>query len=216
MTTIKAVFSLAMAASLMAITQPSALAQVTDGGTQVRATRIDVRQVKDDLFDGTEKFANGASDVTEINLDPKMMGMVSGGKNGAGDLARKMKFMVIHTYEYPKAGMYRDEDVEVYRRKLQNGNWSCSVHVKDKSGTTDICSRTAADHEGTEMVILTAEPKELTFIHMSGDMSFSDLSKMGSSMGGGQGLSRRVAPAPPVPPVPPTPGAAPSAPASPK
>jgi hypothetical protein len=146
--------------------------------------------------------------VTEINLDPKMMGMVHGG--GDSDLAHKMKFMVIHTYEYPKPGMYKDEDVEAYRKKLQDGSWSCSVHVKDKSGTTDICSRSSTG-EGSEMVILTAEPKELTFIHMSGNMSLNELSKMGGGMG--VVSSSHHAPMAPMAPMPPTPPSAPVAPA---
>lgn len=137
-------------------------------------------QVKDDLFAGTEKFATGASEVSEINLDPKMMGMVPGGKDGGSDVARKMRFMVIHSYKYDKAGMYRMEDVEAYRKKLTDGTWSCSIHVREKDGSTDICSRTSTDHESSEMVILTAEPKELTFIHMSGNMSLEDLGKMGN------------------------------------
>jgi hypothetical protein len=141
-------------------------------------------QVKDDLFAGTEKFAAGATDVTEINLDPKMMGMVGGKKGDVSGLARKMKFIVIHTYTYDKPGMYRMEDVDTYRKKLEDGTWNCAIHVRDKDGTTDICSRSSPDHEGNEMVILTAEPKELTFIHMSGDMSLDDLSKMGGSAGG--------------------------------
>jgi hypothetical protein len=134
-------------------------------------------QVKDDLFAGTEKFAKGASEVSEINLDPKMMGMVHGGEGDSG-MAHKMKFMVIHSYKYDKEGMYRLEDVEEYRKKLEDGSWSCSIRVREKSGSTDICSRTSADHESSEMVILTAEPKELTFIHMSGNMSLDELGKM--------------------------------------
>ena len=139
-------------------------------------------QVKDDLFAGTEKFAKGASDVTEVNLDPKMMGMLPA-DSGAAGLAKKMKFMVIHTYTYDKPGMYNMEDVEAYRKKLADGTWTCAIHIKDKSGTTDICSRVARDHESSEMVILTAEPKELTFIHMSGNMSLEELQKMGDSGG---------------------------------
>lgn len=146
--------------------------------TQVDGSLMNVKQVKDDLFAGTEKFAKGASDVTEVNLDPKMMGMVPAGKKGGSDLAHKMKFMVIHTYTYDKAGMYKAEDVDAYRKKLEDGTWNCSIHVRDKSGTTDICSRTSPDHEGSEMVILTAEPKGLTFIHLSGNMSLEDLQKM--------------------------------------
>jgi len=197
--------AVALAAGLMAGSQPTAAAQaiVTDGEIQATATLVNVKQVKDDLFAGTEKFAAGASDVTEVNLDPKMMGMVHG---GAGDLAHKMKFMVIHTYEYPREGMYKQEDVDAYRKKLEDGTWNCAVHVKDKSGTTDICSRNSPDHEGSEVVILTAEPKELTFIHMSGDMSLEDLSRMGGGMGGGRH---------PMPPTPPTPPSAPVAPVAP-
>ena len=203
----------AMAVVLAASAQQVIVQAPTQAGMQLQVggSMVTVGQVKDDLFAGTEKFAKGASDVTEITLDPKMMGMIPGSAGGAG-LARKMKFMVIHTYEYPKAGMYNEEDVEAYRKKLQDGTWNCSIHVKDKDGTTDICSRTSPDHEGAEMVIMAAEPKELTFIHMSGNMSLEDLSKMGGSMGGGNELNRRVPPTPPTPPSPPTPPTAPTPP----
>jgi hypothetical protein len=211
-TTIKVALGMALvmaAGSMLNAQEVVRTAVRTDIEAQTDGSVVRVKQVKDDLFAGTEKFANGASDVTEINLDPKMMGMVHGG--GDGELAHKMKFMVIHTYEYPKPGMYKDEDVEAYRKKLQDGSWSCSVHTKDKSGTTDICSRSSSG-DGTEMVILTAEPKELTFIHMSGNMSLSELSKMGGGMGGG---SSHHAPMAPMPPTPPSAPVAPTAPASP-
>jgi type IV secretory pathway TrbL component len=120
-------------------------------------------QVKDDLFGDTGKFANGASEVTEINLDPNTMGMVGRMK---GDTAQKMKKMVVHSYKYDKPGMYRMEDLEAYRKKLEDGSWSCSIHVRSKNESTDICSRKASDHETNEMVIMTAAPQELTFIHM--------------------------------------------------
>jgi hypothetical protein len=151
-------------------------------------------QVKDDLFAGTEKFATGASDVTEVNLDPKMLGML--GKGTSSDLARKMDFFVVHSYTYDKPGMYKPEDVEVYRKRLVDGNWNCFIHTRDKSGSTDICQRTAADNETHEMVIMTAEPTELTFVHLRGRMTIDDLRKMGGSMGGGLGV-------PPLPPPPP-------------
>ena len=159
-------------------------------------------QVKDDLFAGTEKFAAGASDVTDVNLGPDMLGMVSG-KHG-GDMARKLNFMVVRTYEYPKPGMYNMADVDAYRQKLKSGNWNCFIHTHEsKSGeSTDICNRPLPNGEGNEMVILTVEPQELTFIHMSGKGSLADLSKMGH-MGG------VVVPDVPDPPAPPAPPAAP-------
>ena len=143
-------------------------------------------QGKDTLFAGTEKFSQGASQSTEINLDPDTMAMMnSHGKNA--DLAKKVKFMSIRTYEYDRPGMYKMEDVDVFRKKLDDGTWNCSVRVREKNESTDICSRLASDHETREMVILTAEPKELTFIHMSGNMSLEDLGKAAGSMGKAEG-----------------------------
>ena len=138
-------------------------------------------QVKDDLLAGTEKFAEGASSVTDVNLDPSMMSMV--GKNS--EMAHKMDFIVVHTYEYDKPGMYKMEDLDVYRKRLADGSWNCFVHTREvKSGeSTDICSRKGADNETNEMVIITAEPKELTFVHMKGRMSLSDLQNMNIGKG---------------------------------
>ncbi len=130
-----------------------------------------VGQIKDDLFSGTDKFAQGASDVTEVNLDPSTMGLVGKDRGRDGDMARKMNFMVIHSYKYDKPGMYSTDDVEALRKKLEDGSWSCSIHVRNSGGSTDICSRTANDHETNEMVILAAQPQKLTFIHMKGKMS---------------------------------------------
>jgi hypothetical protein len=138
-------------------------------------------QVKDDLFAGTEKFAQGASESTEINLDPDTIGMMDSHHKNA-ELAKKMKFMIIRTYEYDKPGMYKNEDVEVFRKKLEDGTWKCSVRVRERTESTDICSRLGADHETHEMVIITAEPKELTFIHMSGQMSLEDLNKASNGL----------------------------------
>ena len=110
-------------------------------------------QVKDDLFAGTEKFAKGASDVTDVNLGPDMLGMVSG-KHG-GDMAHKLNFMVVRTYEYPHEGMYSMADVDAYRQKLRSGNWNCFVHTyESKTGeSTDICNRALPNGQGNEMVI---------------------------------------------------------------
>ena len=136
---------------------------------------------KDDLFAGTEKFAQGASESTEINLDPDTIGMMDSHHKNA-ELAKKMKFMIIRTYEYDKPGMYKNEDVEVFRKKLEDGTWKCSVRVRERNESTDICSRLGPDHETHEMVIITAEPKELTFIHMSGQMSLEDLNKASNGL----------------------------------
>jgi hypothetical protein len=135
---------------------------------------------KDDLFAGAEKFAQGASEVTEINLDPSTMGLVGKRYGRGGDETSKMKSMSIHTYKYDKPGMFKMEDVEAYRRKLENGTWICPIRVRTQTGSSDICSRADAD-QVNEMVIMTIEPQKLTFIHISGKMSLDELNEMSGS-----------------------------------
>ena len=136
-------------------------------------------QVKDGLFEGTEKFAQGAKEVTEVNMDKNMLGMVPKGDSA---VAGRMDFIVVHSYTYDKPGMYRIEDVDVFRKRLADGSWNCFIHTRDKDGSTDICTRSGDHNDSNEMVIMTAEPLELTFIHLRGRVSMSDLGKMGSSM----------------------------------
>ena len=119
--------------------------------------------MKDDLFAGTEKFAKGATEATEVNQDPDDLDEVHG-QHAAR--AHRMLLNSVHHYEFEKAGMYSQADVEEFRKKLEGPGWHCTVHTRDlKTGeTTDVCSKwRSADVK--ESAIITAEPKELTFIH---------------------------------------------------
>jgi hypothetical protein len=211
--------TLQLALALAMVGGPMAIAQQVAENVQTTIVGLDLQtnvavnvayQAKDDIFAGAEKFAQGASEVTEINLDPQTMGLVGESHGRDAQEARKMKTMVIHTYKYGKPGMYRMEDVEAYRKKLADGSWNCAIHVRNVNGSTDICSRTAADHETNEMVILTAEPQKLTFIHMSGKMSLGELNDMSGSASSFRPHTNL--PRPPMPPKVPVPPVAPTAP----
>lgn len=183
-------------ANLAAKAQTGTVNSVTDvPGLDLQAgVTMNVAQVKDDLLAGTEKFAQGASKVTEINLNPSTMGMVGRTYGPDGDMTKKMKLMVVHTYQYDKPGMFRMEDVEAYTKKLEDGSWNCPIvsreKEKDQEKLSYICTKTDSD-QTNEMVVLTAEPQRLTFIHMAGTMSLNDLTHMSDSA---HGLSRSVEP----------------------
>jgi Domain of unknown function (DUF4252) len=171
------VLAMAMAACFTANAQQMAIQPA------VKVPAVDLQTSstvqKDDLFAGTEKFAQGASEVTEINLDPTKMGLIGKTKDKDAPLARKMAYMVIHTYKYDKPDMYKMDDVEAYRKKLTDGSWNCYIHVRKKNESTDICARITGDF--SEKVILTAKPQELTFIHTSGNMSLEELGRAGTT-----------------------------------
>jgi len=136
------------------------LAAVTGGLTMAQTS---AQPGKDDLFAGTEKCAQRASSVTQIDMDPSSLHEVEG-KNGTR--ARSTVLEVVHTYTYDQPGMYKIADVEQFRNKLQSSEWHCSVHIfASKTGnSTDICNKHRTD-ELREEAIITASPKSLTFIH---------------------------------------------------
>lgn len=155
----------ALAATLTRSPMHRLMAQVDPGPVMPEPPQnnANTAPMKDDLFAGTEKFAKGASDVTEVNMDPNSLDLVGGPDSHR---AHNMILNVVRTYSYDKPGMYNPADVDEFRRRLETGDWHCSIHTRDlKSGeSTDVCSK----RRGSDMIeqaIITVEPKSLTFIH---------------------------------------------------
>jgi Domain of unknown function (DUF4252) len=211
MQAVQVVLAMAMVSGSMATAQQLTLesgANVASLDLQVSGLKLQTNvamnvayQAKDDLFAGAEKFAQGASEVTEINLDPTTMGLIGKRYGRGGDETSKMKSMSIHTYKYDKPGMFKMDDVEAYRKKLENGSWNCPIRVRTQTGSSDICSRADAD-QVNEMVIMTIEPQKLTFIHISGKMSLDELNDMSGTAN--EFRPRVNLPRGPMPPTPPT------------
>lgn len=141
-------------------------------------------QVKDDLFDGTEKFAAKAKESNEVNLDKSMLGLAAGKGGAKGDLARKMDFIVVRSYEFANEGDYKMADVTDYFKKLDATGWKHLVRTKSAKESTDICVKQDAEGAIREMVIISAEPKELSFVHLKGNLSVGDLNRLGGVIGG--------------------------------
>ncbi|MFC6646110.1 hypothetical protein ACFQBQ_11060 [Granulicella cerasi] len=160
-----------MAALMMGATVASAQGTYTMGRNMMPAAAMaqggeepgQSGRPKDDLFAGTEVFEKNATEVSDINMGPDMLGMVSGHQ---APKAHSMLLNTVRTYEYDQPGLYNMAEVEKFRQKLNSGDWHCSVHTKNlKTGeSTDVCQKDRTDGY-RESAIITVEKKELTFIH---------------------------------------------------
>lgn len=144
-------------------------------------------QQKDELFAGTEKFAQGAKSTTEVNLDKNMLAMAGksgdkGNKPGT-DLMKKMDFVIVREYQYEKPGQYNLAEIEKFRKRLDNSGWSHMVKERSATESTDVCIKTDNGGEFSELVVIEAEPTELTFVHLKGHMSLDELIKAGGKYG---------------------------------
>jgi Domain of unknown function (DUF4252) len=74
-------------------------------------------------------------------------------------------------------------DVEEFRKRLEDGGWSHIVKERSENESTDVCVKTDQNGQFSELVVISAEPRELTFVHLKGHMSMEDLTKMGAHYG---------------------------------
>ena len=165
----------------------SALMLLVAMAAPVWAAEVEEPLQKDDLFQGTDQFSKNAKDVTEVNIDKKMMAMM--GKFGGDDdkdlsnLTSKMDFVSVRSYEYEKPGQYKPADIEVFRQRLDGGDWSHVVKERSKDEQNDVWVRTDIQGQFSELVVISAEAAELTFVHLKGHMSVADLEHMGKKYG---------------------------------
>jgi Domain of unknown function (DUF4252) len=145
-------------------------------------------QQKDDLFAGADKFSQGAKSSTEVNLDKNMLGLMGkfgdeGDDKSGSELAKRMDFVIVRSYEYAVQGQYNMADVEQFRKRLEDGGWSHVVRERSERESTDVCVKLGPNGEFSELVVISAEPMELTFVHLKGHMSAQDLMKMSTHYG---------------------------------
>ena len=86
----------------------------------------------------------------------------------AGSVAG-VKGVQVLSYEFEKEGAYSEQELEPVRQQLREGSgWSRIVGVKEKKESTEIFVLNQGEKIGG-CLILVAEPKELTVVHIFGE-----------------------------------------------
>lgn len=134
-----------------------------------------------------EKLSAKASETVNITLDSSTLGFASkflseGNKDEAQakKVAGKLTGIQIRSFEFDAEGAYSMADVDDIRAQLKGPEWSLIVSSRSKKDreTSEIYV-----HRDGGMVILAAEPKELTVVHIMGKLDPSDLKNLGGQFG---------------------------------
>jgi hypothetical protein len=137
-----------------------------------------------------DKLAERATETVDVTLDKSTLQLASGflSKNDPDEaqvknLIQKLKGIYVRSFEFDKEGQYSMSDVQAMRAQLKGPNWSRIVGVKSIKGqNTEVYLLKEGEHIGG-IVVLDAEPKELTIVHVDGPINPEDLSKLGGHMG---------------------------------
>ncbi len=134
----------------------------------------------------------GVSEV-DINLDSTMLGLAVRFLSSKDPDEAKVKRLVaglkgisVKSFEFERAGEYKDSDLDEVRAQLRGPGWTRVVGIKSRrpsdSTNADIYLRTDNGNI-SGLVVLVAEPKELTFVSILGSIHPEDLRDLGGHFG---------------------------------
>ena len=129
-----------------------------------------------------------ASEEVTVTLDASMLRLaarfLSDGpdERNARDIVQKLQGVYVRSYEFDHEGEYDRSAVDRLRSQL-GADWKKIVDVRSKAGeNSEIYTQSHGD-QITGLVIITAEPKELTIVNLVGPIDLDRLADLQGQFG---------------------------------
>lgn len=137
-----------------------------------------------------DRLAAKASETTEVTLNGRMLQLAAKFMNDEGDaeareMVKKLKGIYVRSFQFDSGGAYSDSDVEAVRSQLKSPLWEKIVNVRSKRNGENAEIYFKADNPDLidGLVIIAADPTELTIVHIDGPLDPSDIEKLGGEFG---------------------------------
>ncbi len=138
-----------------------------------------------------DRLASKASETVDVTLDGSLLQLAGKFLSGAKADEAKVKNLItglkgiyVKSFEFDKEGAYTPADVEAIRSQLRAPGWSRIVGVVSRRDgeNAEIYVKPKGDRIGG-LVILAAEPKELSIVNIVGTIDLDQLSDLGGQFG---------------------------------
>jgi hypothetical protein len=137
-----------------------------------------------------DKLAERATESVDVTLDASLLQLASEflSKDNADEvkvkkIVSKLKGIYVRSFEFDKEGQYSMSDVEAIRSQLKAPGWSRIVSVKSIKGENSEVYLKRDGNQVAGLVVLSAEPKELTVVNIDGPIDPEQLSELSGHMG---------------------------------
>jgi hypothetical protein len=137
-----------------------------------------------------DKLAAKASETTEVTLNQHTLQLAAKYMHDEDDaeareLVKKLKGIYVRSFQFDSAGQYSQADVESVRSQLKPPIWEKIVGVRSKRDgeNTEIYFKADNNNQIGGLVIIAADPRELTIVHIDGPIDPDDLDKLGGDFG---------------------------------
>ncbi len=140
---------------------------------------------------GLDRLEAKASDVVNVQLDGALLQLASRFLSDKDPDEAKVKRLIgglkgvyVKSYEFDERDQYNQSDVEELRAQLHSPGWARIVAAssKKKGENSEIYLKTEGG-QITGLVVLVADPKELTIVNIVGSIRPEDIRDLGGHLG---------------------------------
>lgn len=131
-----------------------------------------------------EKLAEKAEESVVVTLDSNMLRLFA--KFDQGDDAGKkllagLESVYVRSFQFAFEDEYKAADIEAIRTQFQTPTWSRIVGVRSKhsEGDVDVYFKDGGNGKLAGIVVIAAEPRELTFVSIVGSIEPGQLADLG-------------------------------------
>lgn len=132
-----------------------------------------------------EKLAEKAEESVVVTLDSNMLRLFAKFDTGSDAATRKLlaglESVYVRSFQFAFEDEYKTADVEAVRAQFQTPGWSRIVGVRSKNseGDVDVYFKDGGNGKLGGIVVIAAEPRELTFVSIVGAIDPSQLADLG-------------------------------------
>jgi hypothetical protein len=134
-----------------------------------------------------ESLSAAAEESVNVTLDGPLLRMAGRFLSDDADEAKVKKLLgglqgiYVRSFDFAQEGAYSATDLAEIRSQIQGPEWSRIVGVKSKQSgaNVDVYLKVAADGHLGGIVVLDAEPKELTLVNIVGTLDPQQLGELG-------------------------------------
>jgi hypothetical protein len=126
-----------------------------------------------------DALATKAKDKAEITLEgPLLAQVLQQAPEKVKGAAASVSRVVVRHYEFENTGQYSDSDLDAIRNQVST--WSRVLNVKEEHQSTEIYML-SQDGKPAGFLLISAEPKELTVVHVVGTIDLARLKEVVNS-----------------------------------
>jgi hypothetical protein len=134
-------------------------------------------------FKSLDKLGANATESTNITLEGDTLKLATSFLGDDSGSLKNLTGVYVRSFEFAKTGQYNEADLAPLRAYLKTLQWPKIVDVKEADETSEIYLYPLPNNRLGGLAIVSAEPKEVTVVFISGVLNMSDIGKLGGTLG---------------------------------